>query len=153
MALFVYKPEGVDEANWQRWEFDPGKLMSPERIAIEKLSGMTWGEWKIAVRGESTIALHALLYVFMKRTEPTLKPDQLVFSEDELDWELTDEEKRQALANYAEDPSRFDDGDLSMFAQFRTDLGLAEDGSEDAGESDPKADPDEASTSVTDSAT
>lgn len=92
---FVYKPEGVEP---KRWDFDPDKLMSPEAEAIERLTKMTYGEWKEAVQRESITALHGLLYVMLKRTNPTLKWDEVQFSTSELDFELDDEETARLVA-------------------------------------------------------
>lgn len=90
---FVYKPEGAEP---QRWEFDPDKLMSPEAEAIERHTGMDYSEWARRVGSGSMLALHGLLFVMLKRTEPTLRWDQVVFSIGDVDFELTDEETREA---------------------------------------------------------
>jgi hypothetical protein len=94
--LFVYKPEGIDPL---KWEFDADKLLSPEAEAIEKHTGMTYGEWKRAVVDESVRALHGLLYVMLKRKNATLKWDEVEFSMSEVDFELDDDEAAEAVTN------------------------------------------------------
>jgi hypothetical protein len=94
MPQFVYKPEG---ATPKKWDFDPSKLMSPEAIAIERLTGMTFGEWQDALSRGSMLALQALLYVLLKRETPTLKFDDVQFCNDDVDVELTDEEAAEEV--------------------------------------------------------
>lgn len=92
---FVYKPEGVEP---REWDFSPEKLMSPEAEAIERLTGMTFGEWAEAVRKGSITALHGLLYVMLKRQSPTMKYDEVQFNLSELDFVLDDRETADAIA-------------------------------------------------------
>lgn len=97
---FVYTPEGGERL---AWPFDPMKLTSPEAMAIEKLTGMAFGsEWIESVQKGSMIAIHALLFVLLKRQRPQLKPDQVVFAFDEVGLEV-DEDDEAALAADAED--------------------------------------------------
>jgi hypothetical protein len=95
MPKFVYKPEGRDPLSW---DFDPAKLMNPEAEAIERHTGMTYGEWLEALGKSSMLALHGLLFVFLKRGIPTLKWDDVQFSISEVDLEMSDEEAAEALS-------------------------------------------------------
>lgn len=101
----TYQPEGVEQP--LVFEFEFGRLMSPERIVIERLTGMGWEEVKGFFFKKSTVVLHAFLYVMLKRSEPTLKPEQLEFCDDDLDLDLTTAEKLKYLeaidANGADD--------------------------------------------------
>lgn len=101
MPRFVYKPEGVDP---QTWDFTFGRFMSPERMAMEKLTGLTWVEFQAAFWRESTAAVHAVLYVLMKRERPTIKPDEVVFCDDDYDLDLTDDEARESVTKYIDNP-------------------------------------------------
>jgi hypothetical protein len=92
---FVYKPEGADV---RRWDFAPEKLMNVESEAIERVTKMTYTEWAGAVERGSVTALHALLWVMLKRGEPTLTYEAVQFSLSEVDFELSDEESVEALA-------------------------------------------------------
>lgn len=89
---FVYKPEGAEP---KKWDFDSGKLMNVESEAIERVSKMTFGEWTDAVQRGSVTALHALLWVMLKRGEPTLAYDAVQFNLSEVDFELSDEESAE----------------------------------------------------------
>jgi hypothetical protein len=90
----VYAPEGAEP---RTWEFKPEKLMSPECIAIERLTGMRYAEWKAELFQGSITAQHALLWVLLKRQAPTLRADQVEFSESELSLDLDDDEARQLI--------------------------------------------------------
>lgn len=94
MPRFVYKPEGVEPHSW---DFDPNKLMNPEAEAIERLTGMTFGEWLQALGKSSMLALHGLLYVMLKRELPQLKWDDVQFSMSQVDIEIDDDEGAELL--------------------------------------------------------
>lgn len=100
--LFVYQPEGAART---AWEFEPNKLMSPEAEAIERHTGMTYNEWTQAVTKGSMLALHGLLYVMLKRKEPTLKWDSVQFCLDDVDFELDDTETADAIAKLEAEPA------------------------------------------------
>ena len=100
---FVYTAEGADSLEW---DFQPGKLMNAEAEAIERLTGMTFVTWQKAVLEGSVRAVHGLLYVMLKRDNPALKYDQVVFCMDEIDFDFTPEERadiRDALRAKAAD--------------------------------------------------
>jgi hypothetical protein len=93
---FVYKPEGVEP---RKWDWDPDKLMSPEAEAIERHTKMTYKEWFDAIGRGSMLALHGLLYVMLKRSNPKLQWDEVQFSAGEVTFEMSDEEAAEALAS------------------------------------------------------
>lgn len=92
---FVYTPEGADPKSW---DFDPMKLLSPEAEAIERHTKMTYTDWLDRVSEGSMLALHGLLYVLLKRSDPTLKWEQVQFSLGEVTFELDDDEVHEAAA-------------------------------------------------------
>lgn len=99
MPRLEYTPLGSGKT--QGWDIDFGRLMSPERVLIEKLTGMTWLELQKAYWGRSTAAVHAVLYVLLKRQMPTLKPSEVEFCEDEIQHDLTLDEARQIQTRIA----------------------------------------------------
>lgn len=80
---FVYTPEGAEAIEW---EFDPMRLLSPEAMQIEKMTGLSYVGWIEAVQSGSMTAVHALLFVLMKRRRPGIKPDEVQFSLAEIDF-------------------------------------------------------------------
>lgn len=118
---FVYKPEGAVP---KKWDFDPSKLMSPEAEAIERHTKMTYGEWADAVDRGSILALHGLLFVMLKREQPTLKWDEVQFSISEVGLEFSDEETAEQIANLERHfvdvaPT---DADLELLASLKAQL-------------------------------
>lgn len=87
MPKFIYKPEGAEP---RTWHFDADKMKSVEMMAIERLTGLTYAEWAEAAERGSITAVHALLYVLLKRDVPGLDPDEVQFTLDEIDMEADD---------------------------------------------------------------
>lgn len=90
----TYTPEGADP---KVFDFKPGKLMSPEAEAIERHTGLTYKQFADALGETSMTCTHALLYVFLKRGNPTLKYEQVQFCMDEINFDLDDEEAASAM--------------------------------------------------------
>jgi hypothetical protein len=125
---FVYKPEGADPL---RWEFDPNRLMSPEVEVIERHTGLTFGEWADAVGRGSFTAIHGLLYVLLKRKHPTLKWDEVAFCMADIDFEMSVEEQRAAVAELeakAASGSPLTEAEADVLTEMRA--ALAESGEE-----------------------
>lgn len=96
----VYQPEGSQEP--QRWPYNPRKLMSAEREAIEKRCSMSFAEFTKAVIQGSSVARRALLWVMLKRDHPTMKYDDVDFAWDELRLEYSRQEYAQMIADASE---------------------------------------------------
>lgn len=92
---FTYTPTGGEP---QSWNYDPDKLMTPEAEAIEKVTGMTFGEWTEAVVKSGHRATRALLWIYLKRQRPTLKFDQVSYSMSEVELDMDEQEIRDAIA-------------------------------------------------------
>lgn len=94
MPRLTYTPEGADP---KVWDFSFGRLLSPERIAIEKLTGLGWQAVQQGYWANQGVVIHALLFVLLKRDIPGLRAEELEFCDDEIDIDLNDEEAREAL--------------------------------------------------------
>lgn len=107
MPRLIYTPEGSDTP--KTWDFSFGRLLSPERIAIEKMTGIGWQNVQRGFFENRGDVIHALLYVLLKREIPALRPDEVVFCDDEIGLDVTDEEAAETLkvlrakANLTED--------------------------------------------------
>lgn len=97
--IFTYKPEGAPE---RKWEVKTGRLLSPEMEAIEKVTGQFYPTWNASLLDGSASAARALLWVLLKRENPVLKYDEVLFSYDEFDLEYDLDEKAGIVANYDE---------------------------------------------------
>lgn len=95
MPRLTYTPEGADP---KVWDFAFGRLLSPERIAIEKMTGLGWQGVQRGFYGNQGSVIHAVLYVLLKRDLPALRAEEVVFCDDEIGLDLTDTEASEALA-------------------------------------------------------
>lgn len=83
----VYTPEGAER---REWEFDPNRILNVEAEAIERATGLTWTEVLQATGRGSVGAIHAILWVLLKRSTPTLGYDDVVFGMHEVDFQVDD---------------------------------------------------------------
>lgn len=95
MPRLIYTPEGSDAP--KVWDFSFGRMLSPERIAIEKMTGLGWQGVQEGFFSNRGAVIHALLFVLLKRDIPTLRADELQFFDDEIDLDLTDEEAEKGV--------------------------------------------------------
>lgn len=107
----VYQPEGTEEP--RRWTYNPRKLMSAEREAIERQTGLMYSEFTQAVIQGSSICRRALLYVMLKRDHPTTKWGDVDFAWDELRLEYSRGEFDQMIQD-AEDSLSGEQRDLAV---------------------------------------
>lgn len=84
----TYTPEGSDKP--QTWRYEPDKMLSSEAIAIEKVTGWEYEDFGSHLVQRSVLARKALLWVLLKRAEPTLRFDQIdpPVSAIELEYDL-----------------------------------------------------------------
>lgn len=137
---FSYTPEGADP---REWVINLNKLPNVEAEEIERRTDMTYGEWGDALERNSMRALHALLFVLMRRSTPSLKWDQIVFSMSEVSLEMELAEKKEALVRIREgiaNGSISDDDARPAIDALVAEI-AAEDEPESADEADPKVSP------------
>jgi hypothetical protein len=96
MPRITYTPEGRED-NPLVFDFEFDTVMSPECIAIEDLTRRNWDDIPTAFFSGNMRVIHALLYVLMKRSHPTMRPDELEFSPREVVRDVTDAESRRLL--------------------------------------------------------
>lgn len=121
---FIYTPEG---ATPKRWEWAPGKMPSPEAEEIEKRTGQLHSAAAQACAAGSIRATHAFLFVLLRRGNPALEYDQVVFTADEISWEFTDTDRHRWLANLEAAIDRgeeLSETDSAFRTHLRGELGL-----------------------------
>lgn len=82
----TYTPEDGDE---QVFHYNPNKLLSAEREALEKRTGRAFNQFAMGVLKGDALCRRALLHVLLKRQHPTLAFDDVDFCWDELTVEMT----------------------------------------------------------------
>lgn len=83
------------------YEFDQDRLTNVECMAIEKVTGLTFGEWADALQKRSMLAVTALVWVVRKRDEPTLRFSDVEFNVASLD--ITDDEQPEEAGDAGKD--------------------------------------------------
>lgn len=95
---FVYKPSGTPEAKWKRWDFAPAKMSNRDAEALEDLTDWTFLEWQQKLFAGSVRAVHAYLYLLLRKDDAKLKYDDVEFTDEEYDLEPSEAEEK-ALAD------------------------------------------------------
>lgn len=90
----TYTPEDGDE---QVFQYNPNKLMSAEREALEKRTGMAFNQFAMGILRGNALCRRALLHVLLKRQHPTIAFDDVDFCWDELTVEMTKGELELAV--------------------------------------------------------
>lgn len=129
MPRLTYTPEGADP---KTWDFTFGRILSPERIAIEKATGLGWAEVQRGFWSNRGDVIHGFLWAFLKRDIPTLRADEVLFFDDEIEVDVTDDEAREARDILRQKPSLTDE-EAEALGEFERRLAGVED-------SDPKED-------------
>jgi len=83
---FVYRPDASSE--WQKWLFEPEKLLSPEAEVIERKTGLDYNDFVKKVQGNMRCR-RALLWVLLKREHHQLKFDDVQISLEQTDFRFT----------------------------------------------------------------
>lgn len=95
----TYSPEDGDE---QVFDYNPNKLMSAEREALEKRTGKPFSDFAMGVLRGDALCRRALLHVLLKRKHPTIRFEDVDFLWDELKVEMTVGEIDLAVARMRE---------------------------------------------------
>lgn len=82
----TYSPEEGDE---QVFDYNPNKLLSAEREALEKRTGLPFSQFAKGVLSGHSLCRRALLHVLLKRQHPGISFDDVDFCWDELKVEMT----------------------------------------------------------------
>lgn len=123
--IIVYEPEGGDA---HRWDLQTIRILATEAEAVERVTDLDWAAARVKVAKGSMLALRAVAWVLMKRTQPDLRYTAFVPAAEELSWEysaaeravirkgiedndeLSAEERAEILAD-------FDEADATLAAQ------------------------------------
>jgi hypothetical protein len=95
----TYTPDEGDE---QVFDYNPNKLMSVEREALERVTGRSFSDFAMGVLKGNALCRRALLHVLLKRQHPTLRLDDVDFAWDQLTVEMTQGELDLAVARLRE---------------------------------------------------
>ncbi|MEU8531596.1 hypothetical protein [Streptomyces parvulus] len=112
----TYSPEDGEE---QVFDYNPNKLMSAEREALEKRTGLAFQAFAMGVLRGNALCRRALLHVLLKRQHPTIAFDDVDFRWDELKVEMTKGEITLAVERLRE-KNGDDDMAEAMLKEYET---------------------------------
>jgi hypothetical protein len=120
----TYTPDESDE---QVFDYNPNKLMSAEREALETRTGKSFNDFAMGILRGNALCRRALLHVLLKRQHPTLRFDDVDFCWDELKIEMTKGEIELAVARLREKngDEELIEGMLKQFDEAPDDEGKA----------------------------
>ncbi|GAA1790290.1 hypothetical protein GCM10009795_039980 [Nocardioides hankookensis] len=130
----VYTPEGTEPADATRIPWRPGRIRNRDTVVLERLTGMTFVEFVDAIDNGSMLALEALLFVELSKTNPTLKRDQVDFCMDEISWELDDEGKVELRDKLAAREADLTDVERTTLEDMRAAVGREPNKGDDQGD-------------------
>lgn len=132
----TYQPDGADPKVWTGVR--RGRIMSSEAEAMERHTGKDFGDLWDALERDNMQSVHALLYVLLKRTIPTLKWDEVQFCLDEITMEFETDEKarlRELIEGRLAAGETLNEATMDYLDELRADLAQTDDGAAE----DPKA--------------
>lgn len=140
--IIVYAPA---EGDAHRWNLKEARILATEAEAVERVTDLEWDKARAKIVKGSMLALRAVAWVLLKRTEPTLRYAQFDPAAGELGYEYDAEERATIRENIANDPDLSEAERAEILAAF-DEAGDAEAGTSDEDpEQAPKASGDTAS--------
>lgn len=90
--FLIYSPAEGDE---QRWQYQPRRLMSVEREAIERATDRHFTQFTTDVLAGNSRCRRVLLWTFLRRDHRSLRLEDVDFAWDELRLEYSRQELRK----------------------------------------------------------
>lgn len=143
--IIVYQPQDGDA---HRWDLTEIRILATEAEAVERVTDLDWQAARSKVVRGSMLALRAVAWVLLKRTDPSLRYGQFSPAADELSWEYSRAERAEIRKAVAENADLSEEERTALLAEFdEADALLDGEPPADAEdpESVPKASADEAS--------
>lgn len=125
----TFTPEDGEK---REWDFKLRKILTTEAEAIEKRAGIPYIELNARVLSSHPTARRALIWVLLKRTEPTLQYVDVDFEMGAFQAELDDEEKADLRAQLDRAGATPDERRIAM-----AEIGILDDEPEPGPKEDP----------------
>ena len=113
--IIVYAPEGGEV---HRWDLKEIRIMAVEAEEVERVTDLDWAAARAKIVKGSMLALRAVAWVLLKRTQPTLRYGQFQPAAAELDFEYSPAERAAIRANIEADPELTDAERATILADF-----------------------------------
>lgn len=112
----TYRPAGGEPT---RYHFDQDAINNMEAEAVERETGLTWGEFGDRLLKGSVLAARALLWMLQRRQHPTLRFADVRFQLSEVDVDMEEAEllrARDAILQQTRDLTPADQQALDIIA-------------------------------------
>ncbi|MFC4611154.1 hypothetical protein ACFO9E_25670 [Streptomyces maoxianensis] len=121
--ILIYEPQGGERRTWNLKEI---RFMSSEAETVERSTGLEWQEAKARVVKGSMLALRAIVWVLVKRDEPSLRYTQFDPAETEIGVDFDTEEWAVVRDEIANSPDMDDEQRAAALAQIDAEAAGAE---------------------------
>lgn len=122
--IVTYSPADGQQRTWQ---YKSAELPSADAEALEEVVPPSFDEWQQQLLRGGAKARRALLWVLLRRDDPTLKFGDVEFRMGELEVEFDSDEKQRALAEVEKDPNIAEE-DKAQLRELLADQGGDEQG-------------------------
>lgn len=112
--ILRYRPDDGPEVEF---DFKPGDMESPESEAVEAVGGEAWStfeEWGALFFRGSQKARRAALWVFLRRTDPSLRFNQLSVRANQVDVDYSLTERNRLIEVMLADPTLDNDQRVAL---------------------------------------
>ena len=138
--IIIFHPEGGERRTWNLKEL---RFMSSEAETVERSTGLEWQQAKARVIKGSMLALRAIVWVLVKREDPTLRYSAFDPAENEIGVDYDAEEWSVIREEITVRPDMDEETRAATLAQLDAEAANAVT-SEPEGEEIPKASDEEA---------
>lgn len=121
--IIIYEPEGGERRTWNLKEV---RFLASEAEAVERATGMDWQEAKARVVKGSMLALRAVVWVLVKRDQPTLRYGQFDPAEGEVGTDLDASEWAVLREEMLKSSDLSEDQRAELLAEIDAELAKAE---------------------------
>jgi hypothetical protein len=114
-VIITYEPEGGDA---HRWDLTEIRILATEAEAVERVTDLDWTAARTKVVKGSMLALRAVAWVLMKRTQADLRYSAFVPAASELGWEYSKVERAEIRKAVEENPDIEPEQKAALLAEF-----------------------------------
>lgn len=113
--IIIYSPEGGDV---HRWDLKEIRIMAVEAEEVERVTDLDWAAARAKIVKGSMLALRAVAWVLLKRSQPTLRYTQFQPAAEELDFEYNAAERAAIRASIEADDDLTEAERAAILAEF-----------------------------------
>ncbi|MEV0183807.1 hypothetical protein AB0I54_31665 [Streptomyces sp. NPDC050625] len=113
--IIVYAPE---DGQTHRWDLKTARILATEAEAVERVTDLDWATARSKVVKGSMLALRAIAWVLLKRSQPALRYTQFDPAAGELGFEYDADERAVIRANIETDEDLTEEERAGILAEL-----------------------------------